>query len=168
MKQRMCTERETGSMKTKRLPKDTAALPMLALCVAATIGVLAIVGCKSSSSDQTAQTSQASDQTQAAPDNNPQDQGDPANANLAPIPVATNSSTTSQASSQAPEPAPAPQSAPAPQAAQQPPDYQGDQVQGDQYDASQNYSDTDYNPAPAEYAQEPPPPLPDYQQPPIP
>jgi hypothetical protein len=110
-----------------------------------TLGLLlGLAGCKSNS-NQNAQNSQDPGTQPAATDNNPQDQGDPANANLAPV-----ASTPTQYASSNTQPSSG-----------------GDQGNNDEGSSAQ-YSDANYNPTPDEYASEPPPPLPEYQQPPIP
>ena len=122
------------------------------LSAAALALVLGIAGCKSNSgntapTDQSAQTSQA-DSTQASADQgqNPADAGDPANANLAPIPA---SYTTSDSSAATASGSSQSSSSASPQDAQQ-------------------YAASNYNDTPEVYAPQPPPALPEYTQPPMP
>ena len=130
-------------------------LPLMALAA-----FLSVSGCKSSTPDQTAQN-QATQ-----PDPNPADPNDPANANLAPV-SATPAPTT------APSPAPAPTpTAPRPRASTPAPAPYPSQEPSSGYDDNQgysgDYSEAAYNDTPEEYGPEPPPPLPEYEQPPSP
>src|ERR1700733_12909909 len=137
-----------------RLTRFSPTLPVFALAL-----FLGVAGCKSNqnaSTDQSTQPATASqDQTAASADQgqNPSDPGDPANTNLAPIPA----SYTAPAQAAAPAQSAAPASSAAPDTSSS-----GDSGGGE------DYSDASYNDTPVDYATQPPPPLPDYQQPPIP
>ncbi len=137
----------------------SSALPVFTLALA-----LGVAGC-----NKTADQNAAQEQTG-------QDQGDPANANLAPVTdaggdnggAAQGSSGNESAAQTAPAPAqtaPAPaQTAPAPAQTQASYSQPTSAANNDQAD----YSEASYDPQPEDYAQEPPPPLPDYEQPAIP
>jgi hypothetical protein len=114
-----------------------------------------VFGCKSNQSSQNAPTN-PSDQssTQPAADQG-QQSGDPANANVVPI-----SNTTTGPAASSGESAPSGEAAPSGQAA---PSGGSDQYSPDQYN-----EDNGYGEQPETYAQQPPPQLPDYEQPPCP
>lgn len=122
---------------------------------------LTVMGCKSNQSSQNAQTN-PSDQsgTQPAADQS-QDSGDPANANIVPI-----SNTTTGPAASSGESATSGTAAPSGEAAssgQAAPSGGSDQYSQDQYN-----EDNGYGEEPETYAQQPPPQLPDYEQPPCP
>jgi hypothetical protein len=131
---------ERNSMKLIDLSPKLSILPAIALAT-----LLGVAGCKSNTPDQNAQSAQpAQDQSAAAPAQNPADPNDPANANLAPVSAA---------------PAPAASSVPASASAPPPDSSSG----SDNSQPDQDYSEASYNDTPDQYAQDPPPALPDYQ-----
>jgi hypothetical protein len=136
-----------------RIPR-TAPFALLALAV-----VFSIAGCKSNAnSGQT-----AADASQAPP---PDSASDPAAANLAPV----SNATTAQPAAQQPvasSAAPAPADTSAPQQSAPPPADNGS-YSGDQGSDQGSYDDADYGEAPEGYAPQPPPAMPEYQQPPAP
>jgi hypothetical protein len=134
-----------------KLTRFSPTLPIFALAL-----LLGMAGCKSNQNASTDQSSQpaatGADQTAAADQGqNPSDPGDPANSNLAPIPA----SYTAPAQASAPASAPDTSSTP-------------DTSSAANSGSDGDYSDASYNDTPVDYASQPPPSLPDYQQPPIP
>lgn len=124
--------------------------------------LLAVAGCKSSQ-NQTATTDQsAQDQSAATTAANPQDPNDPANANLAPIPTTYTQAASSGASTAGASSGSSTSGATTGAATAS----SGASDSG--YDYSADYDDASYNPAPDEYADQPPPELPTYEQPPMP
>jgi len=126
-----------------------ARLPIFALLAFASLGMLTVAGCKSST-DQNAQSTDAQTTDAAASSANPQDPNDPANTNLAPIPASYSPAPTSGSSGGSSSASAAPDSG-----------SYGSQSGGE-------YSEANYTPDANEYASEPPPALPQYDQPPIP
>ena len=127
----------------KRFPR-IAPFALLALAV-----MISTAGCKSNANN-----------AQNAADTGTQDSSaDPASANLAPVSTTDTSSTQPAASSSAPQSAPAPSDASAP-----PPDTSASYSDN----SSAPIDDADYGEQPVATAPEPPPALPDYQQPPDP
>jgi hypothetical protein len=124
----------------KKIP-GFAPFALLALAV-----LISTAGCKSNQN--------AADSSQTAAQD---PSSDPASANLAPV-------STTDTSAPAAAPAPAPQSASAPQSAPPPADSGAYSDQG----SDQDLDDASYGEQPVATAPEPPPALPDYQQPPAP
>jgi hypothetical protein len=123
-----------------------APFALLALAV-----LMSTAGCKSNPNANNGQN---------AADTGTQDaSSDPASANLAPV-----STTDNSAQAATPAPGPAPASAGAPQSAPPPADSGAYSDQG----SDQPVDDSSYGEQPVATAPEPPPPLPDYQQPPAP
>ena len=148
------------------MTKGTAARTTILLAL---LAFLSVAGCKSNSNQPSVQN--ASNTAQ------PVDQNDPAFANLAP--VSNGDQTVDPNVSEAgPQQVPASSSAPETRRHRLRSDRSGDQSDGyasgnynDQNPNDQNYNegyDEDYQSQPVEYAEEPPPPLPQYDQPPCP
>ena len=128
------------------MPKKRKVTNLLALAV-----LLSTAGCKSNQDANNAQTT--ADASQAPP---PDSASDPASANVAPV---SNASTAQQA---------APADTSAPQQAAPPPPPADNGSYSDQSGDQGSYDDADYGQAPDDYATQPPPALPEYQQPPSP
>jgi len=112
------------------------------LSLLALSGLLCAAGCHSNQNQSQNQTPSSSDQ--AAPDQTAQNQGpDPAAANLAPATYDTSGAPSAQAA-------------------------QNEEPASSQSNATAAPDDSDYSEPATEYAQDAPPPLPDYQQPPDP
>ena len=123
-----------------------AALPLLTLAAA-----LCMTGCPKSQDQAAAADNQAAPQDQSS---------DPASANLAPA----DSTTSAPASYSASNSAPAQPTYSARQSAP-PPNSGGSYNQGSDQNYDQGSDDPGYGVQPVEYADQPPPPLPDYEQP---
>lgn len=119
--------------------------------------VFTIFGCKSNQNSQTDQTNPSDQSSNQPAADQTQNSGDPANANVVPISNTTRGTAapSGQASTEQPS-------------SGQEPSGQEPSRESDQYSPDQYNQDNGYGEEPETYAQQPPPEMPQYEQPPCP